>query len=60
MLDDIDLAADSYERSLAVDSMAFPWNAVVLANLYMESADYENAIKVLRWYSKLDNQKKRN
>lgn len=57
VLDDIDLAADSYERSLAVDSMAFPWNAVVLANLYMESADYENAIKVLRWYSKLDNQK---
>lgn len=57
VLDDIDLAADSYERSLAADSMAFPWNAVVLANLYMESADYENAIKVLKWYSKLDNQK---
>lgn len=56
-LDDFDMAVDSYEWSLAADSMAFPWNAVVLANLYMESADYENAIKVLRWYSKLDNQK---
>ncbi|MCQ2308476.1 MAG: OmpA family protein [Bacteroidales bacterium] len=56
-LDDIKMAANSYERSLAADSTAFPWNAVVLANLYMESADYEDAIKVLKWYSKLNNQK---
>lgn len=57
VLKDNDLALEAYESSLAVDSMANPWNAVVLANLYMDKGDYEDAVKVLKWYCKLDNQK---
>lgn len=54
---DYELTVNSYERSLAADSTAFPWNAVVLGSLYMDKGKYKDAIKVLKWYSKLNNQK---
>ena len=57
VLKDNDLALDAFEKSLAVDSMANPWNAVVTSGLYMEKNKYEDAIRVLKWYCKLDNQK---
>ncbi|MDO5341494.1 MAG: hypothetical protein Q4F69_03465 [Bacteroidia bacterium] len=57
ILKDNDLALEALEKSLAVDSMANPWNAVVTSGLYMEKNKYEDAIRVLKWYCSLGNQK---
>lgn len=54
---DFDMAARSYERSLAADSTAFPWNAVVLGDFYMDKGNYDDAIKILKWYVNLKNKK---
>lgn len=51
------LTVDSYERVLAIDSTAFPWDAVVLSGIYMEENNFEDAIRILKWYCGLKTQK---
>jgi len=56
-LEDADMAVTYFEKSLAADSMTFPGNAIKLANLYNDKGDYSSAIKILKWYCGLNNQK---
>lgn len=54
---DDDMAIEYYERSLAVDSMAFPLNAIKLSDLYDKKGEYSKAVRVLTWYCSLKNVK---
>lgn len=56
-LDDDNQAIESFEKMFAADSMAFPKSAITLSNLYMEHFRFSDAVKMLRWYVKVPNQK---
>lgn len=56
-LDDDKQAIESYEKMFAADSMSFPKEAISLAKLYMEHFRFGDAVKILRWYVKVPNQK---
>ena len=56
-LNDDNQAIESYERMFAADSMAFPKTAITLSKLYMKEFRFGDAVKILRWYVKVPNQK---
>lgn len=56
-LNDDNQAIESYERMFAADSMAFPKSAIALSKLYLNNYRYHDAVKILRWYVKVPNQK---
>lgn len=56
-VDDDAQAINSYERMFAADSMAFPKSTITLANLYMDHCRFGDAVKILKWYVKVPNQK---
>lgn len=55
-----EMAIEFFEKSLAVDSMAFPENAIKLSNLYDKKRDYSAEVRVLNWYCGLINVKEGN
>lgn len=57
MLKDEDLAIESYEKMFATDSLAFPKSAISLSKLYLKHFRFNDAVKLLRWYVELPNQK---
>lgn len=56
-LNDDNQAIESYEKMFAADSMAFPKSAIALSKLYLEAFRFGDAVRVLRWYVKVPNQK---
>lgn len=56
-LKDDTLAISSYERFLEIDSMYYPQSAISLSKLYAKYFHYEKALKLLKWYLSLENQK---
>ena len=56
-LDDDAQAIDSYEKMFAADSMAFPKEAIVLSELYLDAFRFGDAVNILKWYVKVPNQK---
>ena len=56
-LHDDNQAIESYEKMFAADSMAFPKEAIVLSELYLDASRFSDAVNVLRWYTKVPNQK---
>ena len=56
-LDDDNQAIESFEKMFAADSMAFPKSAITLSDLYMEHFRFSDAVKMLKWYVKVPNQK---
>lgn len=56
-LNDDNQAIESYERMFAADSMAFPKTAITLSKLYMKEFRFGDAVKILRWYVNVPNQK---
>ena len=56
-LNDKNQAIESYEKMFAADSMAFPKEAIVLSELYLDAFRFSDAVKILRWYTKVPGQK---
>lgn len=56
-MEDDSMAVKMYERLFETDSMAFPRASLPLAKLYAEIYEYEKAMRMLKWFLSLDNQK---
>ena len=56
-LNDDDQAIESYEKMFAADSMAFPKSAIALSKLYLKTFRFGDAVNILRWYTKVPNQR---
>ena len=56
-LNDDNQAIESYEKMFAADSMAFPKSAIALSKLYLKTFRFGDAVNILRWYTKVPNQK---
>lgn len=54
---DEDMAIEYFEKALAVDSLAYPKNAVKLSNLYDNKGEFSSAVEVLTWYCGLRNER---
>ena len=57
MLKDENQAIGSFEQLFAADSMAFPKSAISLSKLYLKHFRYSDAVRLLRWYVKVPDQK---
>ena len=56
-LNDDNQAIESFEKMFAADSLAFPKSAITLSKLYLQTFRYSDAVNILRWYTKVPNQK---
>ena len=56
-LNDDNQAIVNYEKMFAADSMAFPKSAITLSKLYLKTFRFGDAVKILRWYVQVPNQK---
>ena len=50
-------AIESYEKMFAADSMSFPKSAIALSKLYLKTFRFNDAVRILRWYVQVPNQK---
>ena len=56
-LKDDNQAIDCFEMMFAADSMSFPKTAITLSQLYLDKFRFADAVKILKWYVKVPNQK---
>ena len=56
-LKDDNQAIESFEKMFAADSLAFPKSAITLSKLYLKTFRFSDAVRILRWYVTVPNQK---